>query len=199
MPTERLAGDRGGDRGAGLARVGRRIGSGRSAAVARGRPAGRSRDRSRHARRGAGRSRRFGARAARRRAVAAISLRLAAGARLPADAVDPDGRRPVERGRHRGRLAARRPADRDPRPSTPRWACASPRRCRATRRSPRAIGWSVGGRLEALPADDGGYGTYLRRIGVAATLRARSLERLGDGRLRRRARSRASGGPRARP
>jgi competence protein ComEC len=37
----------------------------------------------------------------------------------------------------------------------------------------------VGGRLEPLPADDGGYGSYLRRIGVAATLRARTLERLG--------------------
>ncbi len=38
---------------------------------------------------------------------------------------------------------------------------------------------AVGGRLEELPADDGGYGTYLRRVGVAATLRARTLERLG--------------------
>ena len=38
---------------------------------------------------------------------------------------------------------------------------------------------SMGGRLEPLPADDGGYGTYLRRIGVAATLRARTLDRLG--------------------
>ncbi|HSS36205.1 MAG TPA: ComEC/Rec2 family competence protein [Patescibacteria group bacterium] len=38
---------------------------------------------------------------------------------------------------------------------------------------------SIGGRLEALPADDGGYGTYLRRIGVVATLRARTLDRLG--------------------
>ena len=37
----------------------------------------------------------------------------------------------------------------------------------------------VGGRLETLPADDGGYGSYLRRIGVAATVRARTLERLG--------------------
>jgi competence protein ComEC len=41
---------------------------------------------------------------------------------------------------------------------------------------------SVGGRLEPLPDDDGGYGTYLRRIGAGATIRARSLERLaGDG------------------
>lgn len=38
---------------------------------------------------------------------------------------------------------------------------------------------SVGGRLESLPEDDGGYGTYLRRIGAGATLRARSLDRLG--------------------
>ena len=38
---------------------------------------------------------------------------------------------------------------------------------------------SVGGRLESLPEDDGGYGTYLRRIGASATLRARSLDRLG--------------------
>ncbi len=38
----------------------------------------------------------------------------------------------------------------------------------------------AGGRLDPLPADDGGYGTYLRRIGVAATLRARSLDRLGS-------------------
>lgn len=38
---------------------------------------------------------------------------------------------------------------------------------------------TVNGRLEPLPADDGGYGTYLRRIGVAATVRARSLDRLG--------------------
>ena len=37
----------------------------------------------------------------------------------------------------------------------------------------------VGGRLEALPADDGGYGAYLRRIGVTATVRARTLERVG--------------------
>ena len=43
---------------------------------------------------------------------------------------------------------------------------------------------SVGGRLEPLPADDGGYGTYLRRIGVGASVRARTLERLGtDGSL----------------
>jgi len=35
------------------------------------------------------------------------------------------------------------------------------------------------GRLEPLPPDDGGYGTYLRRIGVTATLRARSLDRVG--------------------
>ena len=38
---------------------------------------------------------------------------------------------------------------------------------------------SIGGRLEALPADDGGYGDYLRRIGVVATLRARTLDRIG--------------------
>jgi competence protein ComEC len=38
---------------------------------------------------------------------------------------------------------------------------------------------SVGGRLESLPADDGGYGTYLRRIGAVATIRARSLDRVG--------------------
>jgi competence protein ComEC len=38
---------------------------------------------------------------------------------------------------------------------------------------------SVGGRLEPLPDDDGGYGTYLRRIGAGATLRARSLDRIG--------------------
>jgi len=38
----------------------------------------------------------------------------------------------------------------------------------------------IGGRLEALPADDGGYGAYLRRIGVAATVRARTLERVGS-------------------
>ena len=38
---------------------------------------------------------------------------------------------------------------------------------------------SVGGRLEPLPDDDGGYGTYLRRIGADATLRARSLDRIG--------------------
>ncbi len=38
----------------------------------------------------------------------------------------------------------------------------------------------VGGRLEALPADDGGYGAYLRRIGVTATVRARTLERVGS-------------------
>ncbi len=31
------------------------------------------------------------------------------------------------------------------------------------------------GRLQPPPADDGGYGTYLRRIGVAATVRARTL------------------------
>jgi competence protein ComEC len=37
----------------------------------------------------------------------------------------------------------------------------------------------AGGRLEPLPADDGGYGTYLRRVGAAATLRSRSLERVG--------------------
>ncbi len=35
------------------------------------------------------------------------------------------------------------------------------------------------GRLEPLPPDDGGYGTYLRRVGVTATLRARSLDRVG--------------------
>jgi competence protein ComEC len=41
---------------------------------------------------------------------------------------------------------------------------------------------TVGGRLESLPADGGGYSSYLRRIGVVATLRARTLERLeGDG------------------
>jgi competence protein ComEC len=41
---------------------------------------------------------------------------------------------------------------------------------------------STSGRLEPLPSDDGGYGTYLRRIGVTATLRGRSLDRLaGDG------------------
>jgi competence protein ComEC len=38
---------------------------------------------------------------------------------------------------------------------------------------------SVGGRLEPLPDDGGGYGTYLRRIGAGATLRARSLDRVG--------------------
>ncbi|MEO8228752.1 MAG: ComEC/Rec2 family competence protein [Chloroflexota bacterium] len=38
---------------------------------------------------------------------------------------------------------------------------------------------SVGGRLEPLPDDDGGYGTYLRRIGAGATLRAGSLDRVG--------------------
>lgn len=38
---------------------------------------------------------------------------------------------------------------------------------------------SVGGGLEPLPDDDGGYGTYLRRIGAGATLRARSLDRMG--------------------
>ncbi|MGZ8501781.1 MAG: ComEC/Rec2 family competence protein, partial [Candidatus Limnocylindrales bacterium] len=38
---------------------------------------------------------------------------------------------------------------------------------------------SVGGRLEPLPDDDGGYGTYLRRIGAGATLRARSLDQVG--------------------
>ena len=38
---------------------------------------------------------------------------------------------------------------------------------------------SIGGRLEALPADDGGYGSYLRRIGVVATLRARTFDRIG--------------------
>lgn len=36
---------------------------------------------------------------------------------------------------------------------------------------------SVGGRLEPLPEDDGGYGTYLRRIGADAIVRARSLDR----------------------
>ena len=36
----------------------------------------------------------------------------------------------------------------------------------------------LGGRLEPLPADDGGYGTYLRRIAVTATIRARTLDRL---------------------
>jgi competence protein ComEC len=35
----------------------------------------------------------------------------------------------------------------------------------------------VEGRIEPLPGDDGGYGTYLRRIGVAATIRARTLDR----------------------
>jgi competence protein ComEC len=39
---------------------------------------------------------------------------------------------------------------------------------------------ATSGRLEPLPADDGGYGTYLRRIDVVALLRARSLDRLGD-------------------
>jgi competence protein ComEC len=38
---------------------------------------------------------------------------------------------------------------------------------------------SAGGRLEPLPDDDGGYGTYLRRVGAGATLRARSLDRVG--------------------
>jgi competence protein ComEC len=38
----------------------------------------------------------------------------------------------------------------------------------------------VGGRLEALPAEDAGYGAYLRRIGVAATVQARTLERVGS-------------------
>ena len=38
---------------------------------------------------------------------------------------------------------------------------------------------SVGGRLEPLPEDDGGYGTYLRRIGADAVVRARSLDRAG--------------------
>jgi competence protein ComEC len=41
---------------------------------------------------------------------------------------------------------------------------------------------SVGGRLEPLPDDDGGYGTYLRRIGAGATLRARSLQQVGGDR-----------------
>ena len=36
----------------------------------------------------------------------------------------------------------------------------------------------LAGRFEPLPADDGGYGTYLRRIAVTATIRARSLDRL---------------------
>lgn len=36
----------------------------------------------------------------------------------------------------------------------------------------------VEGRLQSPPADDGGYGTYLRRIGVAATIRARTLDLL---------------------
>jgi competence protein ComEC len=35
----------------------------------------------------------------------------------------------------------------------------------------------VEGKIEPLPEDDGGYGTYLRRIGVAATIRARTLDR----------------------
>jgi competence protein ComEC len=39
---------------------------------------------------------------------------------------------------------------------------------------------STSGRLEPLPGDGDGYGTYLRRIGVAATLRGRSLDRLGS-------------------
>lgn len=39
---------------------------------------------------------------------------------------------------------------------------------------------STSGPLEPLPTDDGGYATYLRRIGVTATLRGRSLERLGS-------------------
>ena len=38
---------------------------------------------------------------------------------------------------------------------------------------------ALGGRLEPLPADDGGYGTYLRRLGAVAAIRARSLDRLG--------------------
>ncbi len=36
----------------------------------------------------------------------------------------------------------------------------------------------VDGRLEPAPPDDGGYGTYLRRIGATATLRARSMATL---------------------
>jgi competence protein ComEC len=36
----------------------------------------------------------------------------------------------------------------------------------------------LAGRLQPPPADDGGYGTYLRRIGVAATVRARTLDLL---------------------
>jgi competence protein ComEC len=36
----------------------------------------------------------------------------------------------------------------------------------------------VAGTIGPLPEDGGGYGTYLRRIGVAATIRARTLDRL---------------------
>ncbi len=38
---------------------------------------------------------------------------------------------------------------------------------------------SIAGGLRPLPDDDGGYGTYLRRIGAVGTVTARTLERVG--------------------
>ncbi len=39
---------------------------------------------------------------------------------------------------------------------------------------------TLGGGLRPLPNDDGGYGTYLRRIGAVGSIDARSLERIGS-------------------
>ena len=52
----------------------------------------------------------------------------------------------------------------------------------------------VGGRLEALPADDGGYGTYLRRTGVAVTRPGPDARATRPATDPRQARSRACGG-----
>ncbi len=108
---------------------------------------------------------------------AAISLRIAAGGPLPADPSIPSGDGPWSAvvigvgpprdGQQAVTLALDPPGLRVA-ASLPPYPDVAP--------GDRV---AVGGRLEALPADDGGYGTYLRRVGVAATLRARTLERLG--------------------
>ncbi len=81
-------------------------------------------------------------------------------------------------GQQSATLRARRPGDTRVAATLPRYPEIAPGERVAT-----------SGRLEPLPADDGGYGTYLRRIGVAATLRgavARPARERRVGRRRRR-------------
>ncbi len=107
-----------------------------------------------------------------------VRLALSTPAPAPADTVVPGGSGPWT-GRVVGvGIAARRTADRD----GPARRRRSLRVAATLPRYPEIAPGdrvSIGGRLEALPADDGGYGTYLRRIGVVATLRARTLDRIG--------------------